>query len=48
MAMTRLFRKNANSRKIIKCFNKEYLAMRTFKDSPRQTRSINNLPDFKG
>ncbi len=48
LAMTRLLRKNAISTQILKRFNKNYLAMRTFKDSPRQTRSLNNLPDFKG
>ncbi len=48
LAMSRLFRKNAASKNILKKFNKTYMAMRTFRDSPRQTRSLNNLPDFKG
>ncbi len=48
LAMTRLFRKNATSKEILKRFNHKYLAMRTFRDSPRQTRSLKRLPDFKG
>ncbi len=48
LAMTRLLRPNAISKKIKARFNKQYMLMRTFKDSPRRTRSLNNLPDFKG
>ncbi len=48
LAMGRLFQRNNVSATIKKAFNKKYLKMRTFKDSPRQTRSINHLPDFKG
>lgn len=48
LAMTRLLRRNATSKGILRRFNKKYIKMRTFKDSPRQTRSLNHLPDFKG
>lgn len=48
MAVTRLFRANRAANEVKKKFNRRYLKMRTFKDSPRRTRSLNNLPDFKG
>ncbi len=48
LSMSRLFQRNNVSTDIKKKFNKVFLKMRTFKDSPRQTRSINHLPDFKG
>ncbi len=48
LAMTRLLRKNATSKEIINRFDRQYVKMRTFRDSPRQTRSLKRLGDFKG
>ncbi len=48
LSMTRLFRRNVVADQVLKRFNRRFVRMRTFKDSPRKTRSINHLPDFKG
>ncbi len=47
-ALTRLFLKNAVSQDVLKAFNSKYMKMRTFKDFTRRTRTLQQMPDFKG
>ena len=46
--LTRLLGTSVEAKKIFKAFNKEYMRMKTFKHTPRRTRSLQYVPDFKG
>ncbi len=48
LSMSRLLRRNVVSKGLIRRLNGTYMKLRTFKESPRRPRTLNNLPSFTG